>query len=564
MTFTPEYVYNVRNINNFKEIYYQSLELFGDKTAFTFRNRDKVEEISYTRACEEIRALAVYLNSLGLENTKIAVTGKNSYGWAISYLAIGCGSGIIVPLDKDLSEEQCEFILADAGCSAVIISSELEEKFENINICNKLYMKDFPEYIAKGKELIAGGDSSFEDHSVDSKALGVLLYTSGTTGVAKGVMLSQYNICQDIVQVLKMFKLDQTDTCLSVLPLHHTYECTAGFVAMFFVGATIAYNNSLRQLHADLSLFRPTVFLAVPTVLEKFKNIILDKYSSITGGTALLSVQKAIAKISSTPVKKKIFSTVNNTFGGRLKRILCGAAALAPDTFMLYQAFGIKILIGYGLTETSPVSLMHNDGYNSPYDTGFPVVGTSAKIIEPNDEGIGELAVKGPHVMLGYYNNPEETAKVLRDGWFYTGDLAKVQPNGAISIVGRTKSMIVSLSGKKIFPEELEHHIAKCKFVAECMVFAPETQGEPTVTASIFPRADKIKEHFEKQGLAEGTHEFEEAVKKLFTEEIKNINKKFPAYKAIKKVIIRKAEFEKTTTQKIKRQSADNLSENQG
>lgn len=560
MTFTPEYVYNVRNVNSFREIYYQSLELFGNKTAFTFRNGDSVEEISYTRACEEIRALAVYLNSKGYENTKIAVTGKNSYTWAISYFAIGCGSGIIVPLDKDLSQEQCEFILSDAGCSAVIVSGELEEKFESINVCEKLYMKNFPEYIAKGKELIAGGNTSFEDHKVDERALGILLYTSGTTGVAKGVMLSQFNICQDLVQVLKMFRLDETDTCLSVLPLHHTYECTAGLVAMFFVGATIAYNNSLRQLHADLSLFRPTIFLAVPAILEKFKNIILDKYSSITGGNIVLSVQKAIAKVSSTPMKKKIFSTINNTFGGRLTRILCGAAPLAPDTFMLYEAFGIRILIGYGLTETSPVTLMHNDGYRSPFDTGYPVVGTSAKIVDPNEEGIGELAVKGPHVMLGYYNNPEATADVLRDGWFFTGDLAKVQPNGAISIVGRTKSMIVSPSGKKIFPEELEHHIEKCKFVAECMVFAVDKDGEPVVTASIFPRVEKLEEHFEKQGIKEGTPEFTAAVKTLFTEEIKSVNNNFPAYKAIKKVVIRTREFEKTTTQKIKRNSADNLS----
>lgn len=560
MTFTPEYVYNVRNVNNFREIYYQSLELFGDKCAFTFRKGDKIEEISYTHACEDIRALAVYLNSKGYENTKIAVTGKNSYGWAISYFAIGCGCGIIVPLDKDLNIEQSEFILSDAGCSAVIISEELEEKYADTTLCDKLYMRDFPEYIAKGKELIASGNTSFEDHKVEDKALGILLYTSGTTGVAKGVMLSQFNICQDIVQVLKMFKLDETDTCLSVLPLHHTYECTAGLVAMFFTGATIAYNNSLRQLHADLSIFRPTIFLAVPTILEKFKNIILDKYSSITGGNAILSAQMAISKISSNPIRKKIFSTVNNTFGGRLRRILCGAAALAPDTFKLYEAFGIRVLIGYGLTETSPVTLMHNDSYTSPFDTGFPVVGTSAKIVEPNDDGIGELAVKGPHIMLGYYNNPEATAEVLRDGWFYTGDLAKVQPNGAISIVGRTKSMIVSPSGKKIFPEELEYHIEKSKFVSECMVFGIEKDGDVVVTASVYPNGDKLKEHFTKQGLCEGTPEYAAAVRTLFTEEIKNINKNFPAYKAIKKVVIRTREFEKTTTMKIKRQSPENLS----
>ncbi len=556
-------VYNVREVITIRELIESSCEMFADKCAFTFADDDDViTEISYARFFEELVALSAYLNSLGLEGKKIAVTGRNSYNWALTYAAITCGCGIVVPLDKDLPIKDSEFILGDSESSAVMISDELEEKFENMNICRKLHMSSMREYIERGKELISMGDRSYADHRIAPDALGVLLYTSGTTGVAKGVMLSQRNICWDIVHVLKNVTLKSTDLSLSVLPLHHTYECTAGFLGMVYVGGTIAYNRSLRKLRADLQLFKPTVLIAVPMILESFLKVVENKYGAIKGGMAIFSVQKKAAKLAprGSDARKKLFSSVNEAFGGRLRMVLSGAALLAPEVFSAYESFGIDLYIGYGLTETSPIAVLHNDFYRDGNDVGYPIIGGMAKISDPDEEGKGELCVKGKHVMLGYYKNPEETEKVLKDGWFHTGDLAKMRENGAIQIVGRLKSMIVAKNGKKIFPEEIEFKLSKSKLISECLVFGSgEDLNDPIVTASIYPNNDEISRILSAKGIPEGTKEWDDAVTDLFEKLVMDVNRDEPAYKYVKKVIIRKTEFEKTTTRKIKRNSSENF-----
>lgn len=566
MKYTPKYVYNVREYRSIREMVETNCAEYAERPAFLYRENGVSIQISYAKLMNDIKSLAVYLNSIGLSGKHIAVTGKNSYNWALTYLAVVCGVGVVVPVDKELSEREVDFIIEHSETAAVMISDEIADKFEACaNGVTKLYMSRIADYIKEGEALLENGDESYTRHKVDPYAMSAILYTSGTTGVAKGVMLSQNNIVSDIEHILRCVKLSPDDRTLSVLPLHHTYECTIGFIAMLYGGASIAYNESLKTLKKDLAEYKPTIFVSVPIILERFHKLVRDKYSKIKGGNGILALQKAASKVSNFEIRKKIFSAVGEAFGGRLRLILCGAAPLDPNIYRDYELFGIKVYIGYGLTETAPVCLMHSDFYRCADDNGYPMAGTYAKLVDINPEGIGELAVKGPNVMLGYYKNPEETEKVLKDGWFYTGDLAmKDAEKGTYKVVGRVKSMIVTPSGKKVFPEELEAKLSESPLVEECLVFGSEEFGKTVITASIYPNRDEVKKVLVKMGFPEDMDEnspveFEKETKALLASLITEMNDSVPVYKVIKRLIVRKEEFEKTTTKKIKRNLESNL-----
>jgi len=550
-------VYNVRDILTFRDLIGGSAELYGDLCAFTFREGDGVREITYGEAYEDIRAFAAYLNSLGLHGKKVGIMGKNGYPWALTYLAVTCGVGVIVPIDRELKPDELQHVVDHSELSAIVHLPDAAEKVEALaGDFLRLNTASLAEYIAAGETLRAMGDTSYENHHVDPHGLGILLYTSGTTGLAKGVMLSQYNICSNIMNVLRMVSVGVEDRVLSILPLHHTYECMAGFLAPLYAGASIAYNDSLRRLTEDFKLFSPTVLIAVPLVLETLRNNIIKRYGKIKGGNALLAVQRRVsdaARALHPEAGRKIFSTVANAFGGRLTRILSGAALLPEHVHRDMERFGFKVYIGYGLTETSPVCLMHNDFYRAPDDIGFPIVGGQAKLVDPDENGVGELAYRGANVMLGYYKNPEETAKVLRDGWFHTGDLARVKENGAYQITGRKKSMIVTQNGKKIFPEELEFYLDQSEYVAECMVYGEEGDHDVIVTAAVFPNYPVIEERLAGEGIHPGDDHFDSRVREIITKAVKEVNEKLPSFRRIMKICIRKTEFVKTTTRKIKR-----------
>ncbi|MBQ4064469.1 MAG: AMP-binding protein, partial [Clostridia bacterium] len=353
-----------------------------------------------------------------------------------------------------------------------------------------------------------------------------------------------------------------TDRALSVAPLHHTYEMTAGCLCMLYSGASIAYNSSLRRLQAEMKLFRPTLMAVVPLILETFRNAVIKKYNQLKGGKVILSLQRFASDVGGNRrAGKKIFRIVNETFGGRMRLLVCGAALLSPDVFRDFERFGIQVMIGYGLTETAPVCLMHNDFYSAPDDIGFPMSGVQVRLDDVNEEGVGELVVKGPNVMLGYYKNPEETARVMEDGWFHTGDLARKTPRGTYQIAGRAKSMIVSPGGKKIFPEELELFLGKSEFVKECMVYCYGDEHDRKLTAAIFPDEEEVFAKLAKDGITVGTEAYAEAEKKLFEELMSQVNGKFPSYKKMNRLVLRHREFVKTTTRKIKRNDPDNLNE---
>ena len=550
-------VYNIRDVLTFRDLLDGSAELYGDLCAFTFREGGSVREITYNEAYSDIRAFATYLNSLGLSGKKVGIMGKNGYPWALTYLAVTCGVGVIVPIDRELKAEELRHVVDHSELSAIVYLPDVADKVENLpGDFLRLNTASMGEYIATGETLRAVGDTSYEQHHVDPHEMSILLYTSGTTGLAKGVMLSQYNICSNIMNVLRRISVGPEDRLLSILPLHHTYECMAGFLAPIYAGASVAYNDSLRRLTEDFKLFSPTVLVAVPLVLETLRNNIIKRYGKIKGGNALLAVQRRVsdaARALNPDAGRKIFSTVSNAFGGRLTRILSGAALLPEHVHRDMERFGFKVYIGYGLTETSPVCLMHNDFYRAPDDIGYPIVGGQAKIVDPDENGVGELAYRGANVMLGYYKNPEETAKVLRDGWFHTGDLARIKENGAFQITGRKKSMIVTQNGKKIFPEELEFYLAQSDVVSECMVYGEEGEHDVIVTAAVYPNYPVIEERLAGEGIHPGDEHFDSRVREIITKAVKEVNEKLPSFRRIMKIYIRKTEFVKTTTRKIKR-----------
>ncbi len=558
-------VYDIRQISTIRELIETSADEFGNRPAFALKKDGKIFEVNYKTVISQVKAFSTFLNSKGLEGKRVAVIGKNSYHWVLTYLSVCSGTGVIVPIDKDLKAPEIANILNFSEADAVVYSDDVAERIEETGTkIQKYSMSQMDEYIEEGMDLLKEGDTTYKNHSIDPYALGILLYTSGTTGVAKGVMLSQYNICSDIVGVLKAFKVTPQERTLSVLPLHHTYECMVT-LAILYAGGSISYMTSLTHILADFKDYKPTLFNAVPLLLKTLHTGIMKKVKAVPGGSIYLNVGKSVTTLTNaftknTEIAAKIFGSVHEAFGGKLRTILCGAAALDPAIFKDFQKLGFRILCGYGLTETAPICVMHSDREIKAGTVGLPVCGTKAKIINPNDEGIGELAVKGPNVMLGYYNDPEATAEVFdEEGYFKTGDLAKIdKASGHYMITGRIKNMIVIGNGKKVFPEEIEYLLEKCDAVKECMAYGhTDDEGYVTVAVKIFPDFDYLEK---KAGISKDSENIEKTLEDYFKQVVKEqVNKFLPQYKVVKKIFLRFREFDKTTTKKIKRNSEDNL-----
>ncbi len=557
-------VYPLRDVTNLKDLCESSCELYADNIAFLWREKatGEIAQKLYKEVGEEVKELATCLNARGLSGKKVAVMGQNCYPWALSYLAIGSGVGIIVPLDKDYNAGQLSYLIQHSETEAILYHDSLQPVVEESGIsCEKIPFSEIPTLLEEGKRLRKEGDTSYEDHKINPLDFGILLYTSGTMGVAKGVMLSQHNVCSNVRQALQGVHFAPEDRGLSMLPLHHTYECTAGFLGFFFSGASIAYNSSLRTLLSDLRDFSPTILVTVPLVLESFYKNILKKYEQIPGGKALLSTQEVLAGALGQGARKKLFGTIHSVFGGRLRLFLVGAALVPPKVFESFWKFGFSVYIGYGLTETSPISIMHSDAYQNPYDIGYPATGVQAKILEPDENGIGELAVKGSNIMLGYYKDPEETARVLQNGWFRTGDLVKQTERGSYMITGRIKSMIVADNGKKIFPEELEDALRVSPFVKECLVYNKPGKRSGHILASIYPDDEALDAKWKTETRGKEETMPDQEKKKIFADFVESINAKFPGYKRIRGFVLRTEPFEKTTTKKIKRNDPANITD---
>lgn len=569
--------YPIRKILSIKDMITQSARLFAERPAFMLKNSNKeYYNVTYKEFYETINALGSKLIKEGFKDKHIAVMGANSYKWAVSYMSVVCGTGVAVPMDKDLPFDDIKSIIEVGEVSAAFLDkksaalflehkTELPEDFKIICFedmgedCIDTYSYD--KLLEEGKKLLEAGFEEFVNATIDPEALGILIFTSGTTGMAKGVMLSHRNICADISLLSGVVKIYPEDRLLSVLPLHHTYECTLGFTMIMYSGACIAYCEGLRYLVRNMQEVEPTIFVTVPLMLEKFHNNILKKAGEKKGGKLMFSFGKAITNAGSAlglNVRDKIFGEIQKVFGGKLRLIITGAAPVNPTVVKDFRSFGIDVYLGYGLTECSPLVIGNNDRLQLNDSVGVPLPGVEAKIINKDENGVGEICVKGPMVMMGYYNNPEETEKVLgADGWFKTGDLGTVDSEGHYRISGRIKNVIVTKNGKNIYPEEVEFHLNNSPLISESIVVGKDggENEDIVVTAKIFPNFEELAKSLKKQSPTR------EEIAAALKDVIKDVNKKLPKYKAIKSFDIRETEFIKTTTQKIKRYAEEKKEE---
>lgn len=553
--------HKTEEVTNFKEMLYRSADIYRSRTAFKKKNSDgKVISITYEEFKNDVVYLGTSLIKNGFLNKKIAVIGKNSYNWCVSYLAASI-VGIVVPIDKELhtddvinfmnvSEAVC--ILGDNKNLSQILKNidalkNKETKF--INFDNKNNQILFSSFKEEGENLYSNGFTDFDKIEIDPDELRILLFTSGTTGNAKGVCLSQRNICSNILSIYGIVKVRKSDLFFSILPLHHTYECTIGFLLPIYSGASIAHCEGLRYIAKNMQEFHPSVILCVPLLLEKLhKNIVKNMNNSLPEKYKENKNENPFSKLPFF-MKMIVKTKVKNTLGGRLRVFIVGAAAANPNILSDFRNLGLNSLQGYGLTECSPLVAGNTDFFQKDDSAGLPIPNVKYKIDNPNSEGVGEIIVKGPNVMIGYYNNEEETKKSIRNGWFYTGDLGKIDENGYLYITGRCKSVIVTKNGKNIYPEEVEYYLNDNPLIAESLVLGikKDNDDETYINAQIYPNMEAIKESLK------GSIPTKEELWKIISDVVNSVNKKLPNYKHIKNFVIRDQEFEKTTTQKIKR-----------
>ena len=553
--------HKTEEVTNFKEMLYRSADIYRSRTAFKKKNSDgKIISITYEEFKNDVIYLGTSLIKNGFLNKKIAVIGKNSYNWCVSYLAASI-VGIVVPIDKELhtddvinfmnvSEAVC--ILGDNKNLSQILKNidtlkNKETKF--INFDNKNNQILFSSFKEDGKNLYLNGFTDFDKIEIDPDELRILLFTSGTTGNAKGVCLSQRNICSNILSIYGIVKVRKSDLFFSILPLHHTYECTIGFLLPIYSGASIAHCEGLRYIAKNMQEFHPSVILCVPLLLEKLhKNIVKNMNNSLPEKYKENKNENPFSKLPFF-IKMIVKTKVKNTLGGRLRVFIVGAAAANPNILSDFRNLGLNSLQGYGLTECSPLVAGNTDFFQKDDSAGLPIPNVEYKIDNPNSEGVGEIIVKGPNVMIGYYNNEAETKKAIRNGWFYTGDLGKIDENGYLYITGRCKSVIVTKNGKNIYPEEVEYYLNDNPLISESLVLGikKDNDDETYINAQIYPNMEAIKESLK------GSIPTKEELWKIISDVVNSVNKKLPNYKHIKNFVIRDQEFEKTTTQKVKR-----------
>lgn len=549
-------------ISDLKDLLYKSAERYTNRYAYRLKDKNgNIYGVTYQKFKEDVVSLGTYLLSCGLKDKKIAVIGKNSYQWAVSYYAAVI-IGIVVPIDKELHVDDITNFLnvSDSKCMLgdekyLHLAQNETSKLKNPEILfvnfdskeNSEKDSSWEACIKAGKELLEKGDTSFDEIQIDPDAMHILLFTSGTTGSAKGVCLSHKNICSNIMSTYGIVKVKRNDQVLSILPIHHTYECTLGFSLVLYSGACISYCEGLKYINKNIEEFKPSIILCVPLLLEKM-------YKKIETTVSKALPEKYTKKenfIDKLPFYLKIIvkRKVRNTLGGRLRAFIVGAAPLNPNLVTGFLTLGMRSLQGYGLTECSPLVAGNNDFYLKPDAVGLPIPNVEYKINEPNEEGIGEILVKGPNVMLGYYQDEEATNRVLKDGWFYTGDLGKIDEDGWLYITGRLKTVIVTKNGKNIYPEEIEHYLNKNPLISEALVsgIQADKDDETYVNAQILPNVEAIKEYLK------GTVPQKEEINAIMKDIVSSVNEKLPNYKHIKSFKIRDEEFEKTTTQKIKR-----------
>lgn len=543
--------YEVRPIENLKEMLYTSAATWPEKNAFLEKRDGVYEGITFNQYLLDVEGLGTELCARGLLGKRVIVTGENCYAWALAYMTVICGLGVVISVDKEIPPEEIANIANVSEADAVIYSAKYEDKIKKIEkpldfIC----FDELSGLCAAGREKINAGDRTYLDLEIDKNEMASLIFTSGTTGVSKGVMLSHHNITFNLTEMCQMIYIGPEDTFLSVLPLHHAYECTCGFLCQIYRGSTIAYCEGLRYIMKNMKEVHPTMILCVPLLIETMYHKI---WANIRKNGMEKMVKKALAASNASrkigiDLRKKLFSEIHETFGGKLRMMIAGGAAVDPDILKGLRDFGILAVQGYGLTECAPLAAVNRDKFYCDSSAGLATPNATLEIVDAAEDGTGDIRFKGENIMLGYYKAPELTAEVIVDGWLYTGDLGFIDKDGFLHITGRRKNVIVTANGKNIFPEELETYLSRNPYVLESVVVGvpDETGRDYDIVAMILPDRERLDEE-NPDGYSE------ELVREKLTEAVKQANSMVQQYKRIKKFLVRSEEFPKNTSKKIKR-----------
>lgn len=557
---------NVKEFNNIKEIIYNSANIYADEIAFIIKHQEEknktYENITYKSLLEQINFLGTKLFDMGLKNKRIAVLGRNRYEWVLGHLTNLLGGIITIPLDKDLQIDELENSLIRSKADAIYFDEKYIEKIEeiksrnNTNIKNYICMSKLTGYDdihtlkEEGKKLLEEGNKEYISTKIDKNAMNILLFTSGTTSKSKAVMLSQENIASNIYAMQKVEDIRSTDSNLAFLPMHHIFGSTC-LIMMLACGVKTSFPDGLRYVSQNLKEYEVSVFVGVPLLVEAIYNKIVKEIDK-QGKTKLIKIAIKISNFLlkfHIDIRRKLFKQIIDQLGGKMRFVISGGAPLDPKVQKGFIDLGIDMVQGYGLTETSPVIAAENKFKARNGSIGVPMENVTIEIANKDENNIGELRVKGPNVMLGYYENEEETSKVLKDGWFYTGDLGYIDKDGFIFITGRQKNMIVLKNGKKIFPEEIETLVNRIDLVEECMVFGmPDKvdKNDIKLSVKVVYNKEEVKQQY-------GDISFDE-IKNIIWDRIKNeVNTTVPRYKHIMNIILTDKELIKTTTKKVKR-----------
>lgn len=556
---------DIIEFNNIKEIIYNSAKVYKDNIAFTIKHQNEKEieyqDVTYKELLDDINALGTAMYLKGAKNKRVAIIGKNRYEWIVTHLANLLGGIVSIPLDKDLQLEELENSLIRSKADYIVFDEKIVDRIEEIKKNNKTNLKDYicmsnisgyetvPNLINEGKKQIKN-NNEYVNFKIKNNDMNILLFTSGTTSKSKAVMLSQRNIASNVYALQTCEDIRSTDVNIAFLPFHHIFGSTCMLV-MLACGAKTVFPDGLRYIKKNLNEYKVSVFVGVPILVEAIYKTIMKEIDK-TGKTELINSALKISKVLKKfhiDVRRKLFKQIIDALGGKLRFIISGGAPADPLISKGFNDFGIKTVQGYGLTETSPVIAAEDDKHMKNGSIGITMKNVELEIVNKDENGIGEIRVKGPNVMLGYYEMQEETNKVLKDGWFYTGDLGYKDEEGYLYITGRNKNMIVLKNGKKVFPEEIETILNRQELVLESMVFGlPEKDDKNDVKLA-------VKIVYDKEIVLEKyPGKTEEELYKIIWEQIKEVNKTFPKYKHIQKMLLSSEELIKTSTKKVKRQ----------
>lgn len=554
----------VIQVTDLKDMLNKTRELYGNKPGYKIKiGKGQYKTYTHNEIRDMINDLGTALISLGLKGKRIGVIGENRYEWELAYLSVVCGVGIVVPMDKSLPANELEEVIERSEVEAIFYSKKYEETIKKIKYSEKNKLKHLismdtdihdegiyseKELIEKGKELLDSGNREYIDAKINPEEMRIMLFTSGTTSKSKVVALSHKNLISNVMDYASVVDVDSNDRILSFLPLHHVYECTVGMLVSLYVGAERAFCDGIRHIVENLNEYKITYAAFVPAIYElMYKNTwkMLEKKGKVEETKELMQEYKD----KSMQEKKEVFKEIHDMYGGCIKLFITGAAALDKEVIESFRNWGLNLCQAYGLTETSPIIGIETNKYHRVGSIGKPIPHVQARIDEADEDGVGELVVKGPNIMLGYYNDKKATESVMEDGWFHTGDLAKIDEDGYIFICGRRKSVIVLKNGKNIYPEEMEGLVNKIEGVKESFIFGKQQTDDK----------DNIKIHvkivFDKDIMKEAYKvESTEDIYRVLTEKIKEVNSVMPKYKAIRGIIISEEPLIKTTTGKIKRQ----------